>query len=73
MSKNGLFRSAKHIAIFTPNDGEIETEDTIKFLQNNGCFVYLPILVGEKLKFAEMGEHFKKIDLVSMSQSILRN
>jgi len=58
--KNGLFRSAKHIAIFIPNDGEIETEDTIKFLKNNGCFVYLPILVGEKLKFAEMGEHFKK-------------
>ncbi len=29
--KNGLFENAKHIAIFTPNDGEIETEDTIKF------------------------------------------
>ena len=58
--KNGLFENAKHIAIFIPNDGEIETEDTIKFLKNNGCFVYLPILVEEKLKFAEMGEHFRK-------------
>jgi len=58
--RNGLFENAKHIAIFTPNDGEIETEDTIKFLKNNGCFVYLPILVEEKLKFAEIGEHFRK-------------
>ena len=32
--KNGLFENAKHIAIFIPNDGEIETEDTIKFLKN---------------------------------------
>ena len=58
--KNGLFRSAKHIAIFTPNDGEIETHSTITFLTNNGYFVYLPILVGEKLKFAKMGNYFRK-------------
>ena len=31
--KNGLFRNAKHIAIFTPNDGEVETESTIDFLK----------------------------------------
>ena len=29
--KNGLFRSAKHIAIFTPNDGEVETENIINY------------------------------------------
>ena len=32
--KYALFRNAKHIAIFTPNDGEVETEKTINFLKN---------------------------------------
>ena len=58
--KNALFRNAKHVAIFIPNDGEIETKDTINFLVRQGYFVYLPILVGEKLKFAKLGRFFKK-------------
>ena len=58
--KNAIFRNAKHIAIFTPNDGEIETIDTINFLKHQGYYVYLPILVGEKLKFAKMGKLFRK-------------
>jgi len=58
--KNGLFRSAKHIAIFTPNDGEVETENTIDFLKKRGYCVYLPILAGEKLKFAKIGKYFRK-------------
>ena len=58
--KNGLFRSAKHIAIFTPNDGEIETENIINFLKKRGYRVYLPILTGEKLKFAMIGKYFRK-------------
>ena len=58
--KNAIFRNAKHVAIFIPNDGEIETEDTINFLVHQGYFVYLPILAGEKLKFAKMGRYFKK-------------
>ena len=58
--KRAIFRNAKHIAIFIPNDGEIETADTIKFLLEQGYFVYLPILAGEKLKFAKMGKLFKK-------------
>jgi len=57
--KNAIFRNAKHIAIFIPNDGEIETVDTINFLVHQGYFVYLPILAGEKLKFAKMGRYFK--------------
>jgi len=60
MPKNAIFRNAKHIAIFTPNDGEIETIDTINFLTHQGYYVYLPILVGEKLKFAKMGKLFRK-------------
>ena len=58
--KRAVFRNAKHIAIFIPNDGEIETADTIKFLLKQGYFVYLPILAGEKLKFAKMGKFFRK-------------
>ena len=58
--KYDLFRNAKHIAIFTPNDGEVETEEIINFLKNQGCSVYLPILSREKLKFAKLGKHFRK-------------
>jgi 5-formyltetrahydrofolate cyclo-ligase len=58
--KAGLFRTAKHIAIFTPNDGEVETKNIIKFLVNQGHYIYFPILVGEKLKFAKVGQHFLK-------------
>ncbi len=49
-----------HIAIFTPNDGEIDTKNTINFLIKQGRSVYLPILVGEKLKFAKMGRRYRK-------------
>jgi len=58
--KAGVFRSAKHIAIFTPNDGEVETKNIINFLTRQGHSVYFPILVGEKLKFAKVGQHFQK-------------
>ena len=58
--KNAIFRNAKHVAIFIPNDGEIETSAVINFLVHQGYFVYLPILVGEKLKFAKMGKFFRK-------------
>ena len=58
--KNSIFRNAKHVAIFTPNDGEIETSNTINFLTHQGYLVYLPILVREKLKFAKMGKKYRK-------------
>ena len=58
--KNSIFRNAKHVAIFIPNDGEIETSNTINFLTHQGYLVYLPILVREKLKFAKMGEKYRK-------------
>ena len=50
--KNSFFRNAKHIAIFLPNDGEIETTDIINFLLSQGYIVYLPKLAGETLKLA---------------------
>ena len=37
--KNSIFRNAKHVAIFIPNDGEIETSDTINFLTQQGYLV----------------------------------
>ena len=58
--KYALFRNAKHVAIFTPNDGEVETENIINFLKNQGYSVYLPILAGEKLRFAKIGKYFRK-------------
>jgi len=58
--KARVFRNAQHIAIFTPNDGEVETNNIIKFLSHQGHCVYFPILVGEKLKFAKVGQHFRK-------------
>ena len=58
--KNSIFRNAKHVAIFTPNDGEIETSNTINFLTHQGYLVYLPILVREKLRFAKMGKKYRK-------------
>ena len=58
--KNAVFRNAKHIAIFLPNDGEIETTDIINFLLSQGYIVYLPKLAGEKLKFVRMGKFFRK-------------
>ena len=58
--KNSIFRNAKHVAIFIPNDGEIETSDTINFLSQQGYLVYLPILAGGKLKFAKMGKKYRK-------------
>ena len=58
--KNAVFRNAKHIAIFLPNDGEIETTVTINFLLSQGYIVYLPKLAGEKLKFVKMGKFFRK-------------
>ena len=58
--KYALFRNAKHVAIFIPNDGEVETKNTINFLKNQGYSVYLPILAGEKLRFAKIGKYFRK-------------
>ena len=35
-------------------------DNTINFLKKRGFCVYLPILAGEKLKFAKIGKYFKK-------------
>ena len=68
--KNGLFRSAKHIAIFTPNDGEVETENTINFLKNEGT-VFICLYWQEKNSNLQRLENIlEKIVLVLMSRFI---
>ena len=67
--KNGLFKNAKHIAIFTPNDGEIETEDTIKFLIMVILFTS-QFWLKKNLNLLKWESILEKIDLESMSQSI---
>ena len=54
--KNGLFRSTKHIAIFTPNDGEVETENIINFLKKRGYCVYLPIIANLSFSPVNIGK-----------------
>lgn len=47
------------IAIYTPFDGEVPTSKIIKFLQKQGKQVYLPVLSGEKLRFAKITKQNK--------------
>ena len=43
-----------------PNDGEIDTKYIQNFLKNKGFSIYLPILVGKRLKFAKVDKNFRK-------------
>ena len=52
-------KNTQKIAIYLPNDGEIDTKYIINFLKNRGFSIYLPILVGKSLKFAKLGKKFK--------------
>ncbi|MEO1940036.1 MAG: 5-formyltetrahydrofolate cyclo-ligase [Candidatus Thioglobus sp.] len=54
------FQNGQKIAIYLPNDGEIDTKYIQNFLKNRGFSVYLPILVGKSLKFAKVGKNFRK-------------
>lgn len=60
VQKNCRLNQAQKIAIYLPNNGEIDTKYIINFLKNKGFSVYLPILVGKILKFAKIGKSFKK-------------
>ncbi|MFP6776194.1 MAG: 5-formyltetrahydrofolate cyclo-ligase [PS1 clade bacterium] len=56
----GIFKSGRKIAIYLTNDGEIDPIYIQKYMQMIGLCVYLPILDGKKLKFAKIGNKFKK-------------
>jgi 5-formyltetrahydrofolate cyclo-ligase len=56
----GIFQSGKKIAIYLTNDGEIDPIYIQKYMQMIGLSVYLPLLDGKKLKFAKIGNTYKK-------------
>jgi len=60
VQKLANFKNSQKIAIYLPNDGEIDTKYIKNFLKNNGFSIYLPILVGKRLKFAKVGKKFIK-------------
>ncbi len=44
LSQNPSFKYAKRIALYLPNDGEVDTQLAIKQAWKNGQIVYLPVL-----------------------------
>lgn len=44
LKTQAFFRTAKHIAIYLPNDGEIETNPIIQWCWQHNKHVYLPVL-----------------------------
>jgi 5-formyltetrahydrofolate cyclo-ligase len=54
------FKRGQKIALYLPNDGEIDTKYIHNFLKNRCLNIYLPILVGKSLKFAKVGKNFRK-------------
>jgi 5-formyltetrahydrofolate cyclo-ligase len=54
------FHDGQKVAIYLPNDGEIDPKYIHNFLKMIKISVYLPILVGKKLKFAKVGKNFRK-------------
>ncbi len=52
--KSGILRHSKKIALYLPNDGEIDTIDIQNFCIQHQIELYLPILSGKILKFAKL-------------------
>ncbi|MBT4123026.1 MAG: 5-formyltetrahydrofolate cyclo-ligase [Candidatus Ruthia sp.] len=60
VQKIANFQNGQKIALYLTNDGEIDTKYIQNFLKNKGFSIYLPILVDKSLKFAKVGENFRK-------------
>ena len=60
VQKIANFKNGQKIAIYLPNDGEIDTKYIYNFLKNKDFSIYLPILDDKSLKFAEVGKNFIK-------------
>ncbi len=52
------FQPQQKIAIYLPNDGEIDTIYLQKLLKKQAIGTYLPVLVDKNLKFAKIGKNF---------------
>jgi 5-formyltetrahydrofolate cyclo-ligase len=53
------FENGQKIALYLPNDGEIDPLHIQNFLKKQEISTYLPILSGKSLKFAKIGENFR--------------
>ncbi len=60
VKKLANFKNGSKIALYLPNDGEINPKYILNFLKNKGFSTYLPILSGKSLKFAKVGKNFRK-------------
>lgn len=60
VQKINLFRHGQKIALYLENDAEINPQYISSFLKKQGISVYLPIIAGNRLKFAKIGNGFKK-------------
>ena len=60
MQKISSIQDGQKIALYLENDGEISPKHIHNFLKKQGIGIYLPILVGKSLKFAKLGNKFKK-------------
>jgi 5-formyltetrahydrofolate cyclo-ligase len=60
VQKIANFKNGQKIALYLPNDGEIDTKYIQNFLKDKGFSIYLPILIDESLKFAKVGKNFIK-------------
>ncbi|MBT6966059.1 MAG: 5-formyltetrahydrofolate cyclo-ligase [Candidatus Thioglobus sp.] len=54
------FENGQKVALYLPNNGEIDPKYIENFLKNQGISTYLPILDDKSLNFAKIGENFRK-------------
>ena len=54
------FQYGQKVALYLPNDGEINPKYIVNFLKNQKISTYLPILDDKSLNFAKIGENFRK-------------
>ncbi len=60
VQKLANFKNGQKIGLYLPNDGEIDPKYLQNLLKKQEISTYLPILVDKSLKFAKIGEKFKK-------------
>ena len=60
VQKNLSIQRGQSVALFLPNDGEIDPVYIGNFLKKQGISIYLPKLSGKSLVFAKIGKHFSR-------------